>query len=68
MSLVLGRNRRNRETRKLLVPLSLHLVIVKAKKQRSKLYSVSTTFPLHEVSKSHSQEGSFPSPNHNCFD
>lgn len=37
MSLVLGRNRRNRETRKLLVPLSLHLVIVKAKKQRSSI-------------------------------
>lgn len=58
MSLVLGRNRRTRETRKLLVPLSLHLVIGKAKK-RSKFYSVSTTFPLHEVPKSHSQEGSF---------
>lgn len=42
MSLVLGRNRRNREIRKLLVSLSLHLVIFQFKK-RLKLHPVFTT-------------------------
>lgn len=42
MSLVLGRNRRNREIRKRLVSLSLHLVIFEFKK-RLKLHSVFAT-------------------------
>lgn len=43
MKLVSGRNRRNREIRKLLVSLALHVVIIKAKKTRSQLHSALTT-------------------------
>lgn len=55
MSLVLGRNRRNRETRKLLVSLSLHLLLFKAKKQGSKLHFHCVKYLTPTAKKGHFQ-------------
>lgn len=60
MSLVLGRNRRNREIRKLLVLLYFYMIIFKAKiTKKQATFCICHLFILHEVHNFHCKDGHF---------